>query len=215
MDYSKDMPGESTCTTCQMSEDFSNYWTAILYFKARNGTYKRVHQLANSGFEGAADGGMTVYYMQDPLYDTAKKSKVQAFQPVSLPNEAHSTIIEIFSFDFNCIEGIPYVYWGCSSTQSRGRCTVPSTHLHLPRYHGQSRARVACFPKACLPSRYNGIPAISNMLGRHKPRQPRSYVAYELSRNGNVRKCRAMSSHSPCADLTSHVRGYLGHEAVQ
>ncbi|KAK0108199.1 hypothetical protein ONS95_003021 [Cadophora gregata] len=81
MDYAKDMPGESSCTTCQMSEDFSNYWTAILYFKARNGTYKRVHQLANAGFEGAAGGGMTVYYMQDPLYDTAQKSKVQAFQP--------------------------------------------------------------------------------------------------------------------------------------
>lgn len=22
---------ESTCTTCQFSEDFSNYWTAVLY----------------------------------------------------------------------------------------------------------------------------------------------------------------------------------------
>lgn len=32
------------CTTCQFSEDFSNYWTANLYFKARNGTYKRVQQ---------------------------------------------------------------------------------------------------------------------------------------------------------------------------
>jgi hypothetical protein len=77
----KDMPGESTCTTCQFSEDFSNYWTAILYFRARNGTYKRVPQLANAGFEGATGGGMTVYYMQDPLYDTAQKSQVKAFQP--------------------------------------------------------------------------------------------------------------------------------------
>ena len=29
---------------------------------------------------------MTVYYMQDPLYDTAQKSKVTAFKPVSLSN---------------------------------------------------------------------------------------------------------------------------------
>ncbi|KAH8597536.1 hypothetical protein B0O99DRAFT_739548 [Bisporella sp. PMI_857] len=81
MDYAKDMPGESTCTTCQFSEDFSNYWTAVLYFRARNGTYHRVPQLPNVFFEGAAGGGMTVYYMQDPLYDTAQKSKVKAFQP--------------------------------------------------------------------------------------------------------------------------------------
>jgi hypothetical protein len=38
---------ESTCTTCTYSEDFSNYWTANLYFRARNGTYKRVKQMVN------------------------------------------------------------------------------------------------------------------------------------------------------------------------
>jgi hypothetical protein len=83
MDPKKDMPGELTCTTCQFSEDFSNYWTAVLYFRARNGTYKRVQQLANAGFNGSAGGGMAVYYMQDALYDTAQKDKVKAFQPVS------------------------------------------------------------------------------------------------------------------------------------
>ena len=36
-------PGAS-CTTCEFADDFSNYWTANLYFKARNGTYKRVPQ---------------------------------------------------------------------------------------------------------------------------------------------------------------------------
>ncbi|KAH8726047.1 hypothetical protein GQ44DRAFT_749190 [Phaeosphaeriaceae sp. PMI808] len=76
----KDMPKESTCTSCQFSEDFSNYWTAVLYFKARNGTYKRVPQIPNSGFSGV-NGGMTVYYMQDGLYNFQQKSKVQAFQP--------------------------------------------------------------------------------------------------------------------------------------
>ncbi|KAI1479962.1 hypothetical protein F4774DRAFT_418543 [Daldinia eschscholtzii] len=80
MDPSKDMPGESTCTTCQFSEDFSNYWTAVLYFKARNGTYKRVPQMANSGFDGVK-GGMTVYYMQDGLYNFQQTSKVTAFKP--------------------------------------------------------------------------------------------------------------------------------------
>jgi hypothetical protein len=52
----------------------------VLYFKARNGTYKRVPQIPNSGFNGV-NGGMTVYYMQDGLYNFQQTSKVQAFQP--------------------------------------------------------------------------------------------------------------------------------------
>jgi hypothetical protein len=39
-----DVSQQASCTTCAFSEDFSNYWTANLYFKARNGTYKRVPQ---------------------------------------------------------------------------------------------------------------------------------------------------------------------------
>lgn len=77
----KDMPADSTCTTCTFSEDFSNYWTAVLFFKARNGTYKRVSQRPNAGFEGAV-GGMTVYYMQDGLADYEQKDKVTAFKQV-------------------------------------------------------------------------------------------------------------------------------------
>ncbi|KAK8115862.1 hypothetical protein PG984_012364 [Apiospora sp. TS-2023a] len=48
VDY--DPSKESTCTSCDYSEDFSNYWTTNLYFKARNGTYKRVKQMVNLGF---------------------------------------------------------------------------------------------------------------------------------------------------------------------
>ncbi|KAH6884766.1 hypothetical protein BKA70DRAFT_1574799 [Coprinopsis sp. MPI-PUGE-AT-0042] len=53
----------STCTTCRFKEDKSNYWTAVLYFKHRNGTYLRVPQFANIG-TGSPNGGMTVYYFQ-------------------------------------------------------------------------------------------------------------------------------------------------------
>ncbi|KAK4143922.1 uncharacterized protein C8A04DRAFT_36970 [Dichotomopilus funicola] len=70
----------STCTSCQFKEDFSNYWTAVLYFRARNGTYKRVPQIAQAGMEGT-QGGMVVYYMSDALFDTAQKSTVTAFKP--------------------------------------------------------------------------------------------------------------------------------------
>ncbi|KAL1869092.1 hypothetical protein VTK73DRAFT_3370 [Phialemonium thermophilum] len=76
-----DLPSLSTCTTCQFSEDFSNYWTAVVFFRARNGTYRKVPQIPQAGFEGLNGGGMVVYYMSDALFDTAQKSKVTAFKP--------------------------------------------------------------------------------------------------------------------------------------
>lgn len=79
MDPKKDMPAESDCTTCQFIEDASNYWTAVLFFRARNGTFKRVPITPNVGFEGA-NGGMTVYYMQNGLADYQQTSKVTAFR---------------------------------------------------------------------------------------------------------------------------------------
>jgi hypothetical protein len=71
-----DIPSTATCTSCTFSEDFSNYWTAVMYFKAKNGTYKRVPLTGNQGFEQAT-GGMTVYYT-NTVRGTAK---VTAFKP--------------------------------------------------------------------------------------------------------------------------------------
>ncbi|RDL40864.1 Uncharacterized protein BP5553_00843 [Venustampulla echinocandica] len=58
-----DVPSGSTCTSCTPAEDFSNYWTATLFFRARNGTFKRVQTLGNPLGFGAAAGGQTVYYL--------------------------------------------------------------------------------------------------------------------------------------------------------
>jgi len=63
----------------QFSEDFSNYWTAVLYFRARNGTFKRVPQKPNVGFE-AANGGMTVYYTPTIKNGALKKGEITAFK---------------------------------------------------------------------------------------------------------------------------------------
>lgn len=71
-----DPSAKSSCTSCTFAEDFSNYWTASLFFRARNGTFKRVPQMVNLGLEG--NGGVTVYYI--PPYDG--KTKVTAFKPV-------------------------------------------------------------------------------------------------------------------------------------
>ncbi|OCL06268.1 hypothetical protein AOQ84DRAFT_399102 [Glonium stellatum] len=75
MDPSLDLPSMSTCTSCLFTEDFSNYWTAVMYFRARNGTYKRVPTFANQFLE-PANGGLTVYYI--PPYDN--KTPVTAFK---------------------------------------------------------------------------------------------------------------------------------------
>lgn len=53
MNPALDIPTEASCTTCTFTEDFSNYWTPTMYFRARNGTFKRVPQIANQGFNGA------------------------------------------------------------------------------------------------------------------------------------------------------------------
>lgn len=76
MEEKYDPPAKSSCTTCTYSEDFSNYWTASLYFRSpENGTFQRVPQFANVGLQ--QDGGMTVYYM--PY--SAKNNKMTAFKP--------------------------------------------------------------------------------------------------------------------------------------
>lgn len=74
-----DPSAQSTCTSCTYADDFSNYWTASLYFKARNGSFKRVPQLTNLGLKGK-NGGLTVYY--NSPYDG--KTKTTAFKPVRI-----------------------------------------------------------------------------------------------------------------------------------
>lgn len=82
MDPNEDVSKRATCTTCSFSEDFSNYWTAVLYFKARNGTYKRVPQYPNA-LLGNLKGGMTIYYLQES-FNSNGNQKITAFKPVCL-----------------------------------------------------------------------------------------------------------------------------------
>lgn len=50
---------KSTCSSCQIKQDLSNYWTPQLYFAADNGTFIAV---PHSGDQWGQLGGMTVYY---------------------------------------------------------------------------------------------------------------------------------------------------------
>jgi len=79
MDPKIDIAEKATCTTCSFSEDFTNYWTAVLYFKARNGSYKRVPQYPNA-LLGDLKGGMTVYYIQQD-FNSNGNQKITAFKP--------------------------------------------------------------------------------------------------------------------------------------
>jgi hypothetical protein len=83
---SGDVGERATCTTCQMAEDFSNYWTAQLYFKhPTNGSYHRVPAIPVQpllGGSNGAQGGLTVYYTQFDLNrDNLKQQPIKAFQP--------------------------------------------------------------------------------------------------------------------------------------
>ncbi|KAK0728734.1 hypothetical protein B0T26DRAFT_638474 [Lasiosphaeria miniovina] len=73
----------STCTTCTFSEDFSDYWTASLYFRSpENGSYRMVpQQYGFTGLDGVRhpqSGGITIYYMTP--YRSANQH-VTAFKP--------------------------------------------------------------------------------------------------------------------------------------
>jgi hypothetical protein len=76
---SHDLAAQSSCTSCTFAQDLSNYWTAVMFFKAKNGTYKRVPQIGNGGPQGALvnKGGLDVYYIPS--------GKTTAFKPVCLP----------------------------------------------------------------------------------------------------------------------------------
>jgi hypothetical protein len=96
---------EATCTTCTFSEDFSNYWTATLFFRARNGSFIRVPQRPNIGFEQARGGGMTVYYTA-----TYQNDKPKAFAPgfrMIVGNPTYRTAAEAARYrqlTFTCLE---------------------------------------------------------------------------------------------------------------
>ncbi|KAK7183670.1 hypothetical protein DPSP01_009542 [Paraphaeosphaeria sporulosa] len=107
-----DVGARATCTTCQMAEDFSNYWTAQLYFKhPTNGSYKRVPVVPVQpllGGSNGASGGLTVYYTQfDLSKDNLKQQKITAFQPgfrmtVGIPTETNKPHVGL---RYQCLSG--------------------------------------------------------------------------------------------------------------
>lgn len=77
-----DIGEQGRCTTCTFSEDFSNYWTAVMFFRHQNGSYKRVPIMQNTALPNGINGGMTVYYTQQDFFSNGNV-KMTAFKPVS------------------------------------------------------------------------------------------------------------------------------------
>lgn len=75
MDLNTHDLASSTCTSCSFKQDKSNYWTAVMFYKARNGTYKRVPQTGNGGPQGKLinKGGLDVYYIPSGKVTAFKK----------------------------------------------------------------------------------------------------------------------------------------------
>ncbi|KAF2856697.1 hypothetical protein T440DRAFT_550043 [Plenodomus tracheiphilus IPT5] len=75
MDPSNDPAQLSKCTSCSFVQDKSNYWTAVMFFKAKNGSYIRVPQIGNGGPQGKLinDGGLDVYYIPSGKTTAFKK----------------------------------------------------------------------------------------------------------------------------------------------
>ncbi len=116
-----DIGDRGTCTTCTFSEDFSNYWTAVMFFKHPNGTYKRVPIMQNTALPEPINGGMTVYYTQQDFYSNGNQ-KITAFPPVSnIPRYLHTFI--------------PRPRQGCPPIQP-----IPFTQILAPAVHNTNDA---------------------------------------------------------------------------
>ncbi|KAK3381762.1 hypothetical protein B0H63DRAFT_502120 [Podospora didyma] len=117
----------ASCTTCHFDQDFSNYWTANLYFRARNGSYKRIPQIANQFNEGD-NAGITIYYTSPgPNLTTAFKPgfRMLTGDPTRRTSEGFGKNMQ------QCYRCYPETNWGGSPYSP---CMDPKWDTdHLPK----------------------------------------------------------------------------------
>ncbi|ORY12630.1 hypothetical protein BCR34DRAFT_587097 [Clohesyomyces aquaticus] len=66
----------SQCSTCNIKQDLSNYWSPKLYFRAQNGSFLSVPIIGDN--DGGNLGGMAIYYL---TRGGPKNDKLRAFPP--------------------------------------------------------------------------------------------------------------------------------------
>ncbi|KAJ2911675.1 hypothetical protein MD484_g8740, partial [Candolleomyces efflorescens] len=106
-----DIGETATCTTCRFKEDNSNYWTMVMYFKHRNGSFIRVPQIANEN-TGTPDGGMTIYYIEprSPTKNLTvttfpKGFRMRVGNPMSRKQDYAMNVAAVNQTTFRCWDG--------------------------------------------------------------------------------------------------------------
>jgi len=140
-----DVGERATCTTCQMSEDFSNYWVANLYFKdPNNGSYHRVMPKPVQPLLGGSDGaqgGLTVYYTQfDLSKDNLARQPIKAFPPGFRMTVGSPTVTtkQHAGLSYQCMSGSSR---GTIVTDfPKGKCSngIFTTHHFAPCWDGKN-----------------------------------------------------------------------------
>ena len=151
MDYAK--ANSSTCSSCPIKKDLSNYWTPKLYYVAEDGTFEDVPQAGES--EGRT-GGMTVYYQQrggpkdDKLHAFPNDFRMVAGDPFqrnqtgaeAAPGKAVSFVCLDYSGtsdqfdsipDKNCPDGLrAQIYFPSCWDGVNGDSADHRSHMHYP-----------------------------------------------------------------------------------
>ncbi|TFK17758.1 hypothetical protein FA15DRAFT_689917 [Coprinopsis marcescibilis] len=150
MPLTGDLAKEATCTSCKFKENRSNYWTAILYWKHKNGTFTRVPQFPNH-LTGSPNGGMTVYYIQP----TNRQRKVREFpkgfrmitgNPMLRQRKAvDATSPEAYASTFRCWETSGFTDASNGSPPGAGRYDT----VDLPKKRCPAGIRANLFFPAC------------------------------------------------------------------
>lgn len=131
-------------------------WTAVLYFKHRNGTYKRVPIYPNAQLDTGVQGGMTIYYTQKD-FNTNGNAKITAFKPVSRLPLARTTQRLTLSL------GFPYDRWESNNRYQRSCSQAHRSAIHLLADCLDKRCRDTRLPSQALPSWYHGYPSLPSV----------------------------------------------------
>jgi hypothetical protein len=119
----------STCTSCIVTKDLSNYWVPQLYYKGQDGTFTSVNQ----------QGGVLVYYIQradplDPEYSKGLLAFPPGFRMVAgnpFLRSFNSSSLEAAAITYNCL--------GTNNPQTNG----------FPNYNCPGGLRTQVFFPSC------------------------------------------------------------------
>ncbi len=134
---------KASCTTCTFSENFSNYWTAVMFFKHTNGSYKRVPIMQNTALPNGINGGMTIYYTQQD-FNSNGNQKITAFKPVSQPTIPTRSLNKHRLTDFS--PGLPHDGRQPDLHRRSRLQGQPGSALRLPAEQGHALPRAGQLP---------------------------------------------------------------------